>query len=74
MKLTREAMAHYLDPSFKNDLSAAGTAGWEVLGDDIEEMSMEMNPDTEQKKNILGETKTVANCRSASGKRAGATL
>lgn len=59
MKLTREAMAHYLDPSFKNDLSAAGTAGWEVLGDDIEEMSMEMNPDTEQKKNILGETKTV---------------
>ena len=34
MKLTREAMAHYLDPSFKNDLSAAGTADWEVLGDD----------------------------------------
>lgn len=59
MKLTREAMAHYLDPSFKNDLSAAGTADWEVLGDDIEEMSMEMNPDTEPKKNILGETKTV---------------
>ena len=59
MKLTREAMRNYLDPSFKNDLSAAGTADWEILGDDIEEMSVEMNPDTEQKKNILGETKTV---------------
>ena len=59
MKLTREAMRNYLDPSFKNDLSAASTADWEILGDDIEEMSVEMNPDTEQKKNILGETKTV---------------
>lgn len=59
MKLEREAMAHYLDPSFKNDLTTAGTVNWEVLGDDIEDMNMELNPDTEQKKNILGQTKTI---------------
>lgn len=55
MKLEREALAHFLDYSFKMD---ASTATWEVLGDDIEDMSMELNPDTETKKNILGQTKT----------------
>lgn len=47
MKLEREALRHYLDYSFKGE---AKTATWEVLGDDIEEMSMELNPDTEQKR------------------------
>lgn len=54
MKLEREALRHYLDYSFKGE---AKTATWEVLGDDIEEMSMELNPDTEQKRNILGKSK-----------------
>lgn len=58
MKLAREALAHYLDYSFKR---APETATWEILGDDIEEMAVELNPDTESKKNILGQTKTQDN-------------
>lgn len=57
-KLEREALAHYLDTTFGLD---ASKAVWEILGDDIEEMSMELNPDTEQTKNILGQTKTKDN-------------
>ena len=60
-KLNREALAHYLDTAFKTKASEAGSAVWELIGDDIEEMSVEMNPDTEQLKNILGQTKTIDN-------------
>ncbi|MDY4404730.1 hypothetical protein [Blautia sp.] len=58
MKLERAALAHYLDYSFGGK---ASTATWEIIGDDIEEMSMELNPDTETKKNILGQTRTQDN-------------
>lgn len=58
MKLNREAMAHYLDYSFGNTISSAT---WEIIGDDIEEMSVELNPDIETMKNILGQTKTTDN-------------
>ena len=58
MKLNREALAHYLDYSFKRVIS---TATWEIIGDDIEEMSNELNPDMETLKNILGQTKTKDN-------------
>lgn len=58
MKLNREAMAHYLDYSFGNTVSSAT---WEIIGDDIEEMSVELNPDIETMKNILGQTKTTDN-------------
>lgn len=58
MKLNREALAHYLDYSFKRVIS---TATWEIIGDDIEEMSNELNPDMETSKNILGQTKTKDN-------------
>lgn len=57
-KLNREAMAHFLDYSFK---LAAATATWEILGEDIEDMSVELNPDTETKKTILGKTKVTDN-------------
>lgn len=57
-KLNREALAHYLDYSFGGE---AESATWEIIGDDIEEMSVEMNPDTETLKNILGQTKTRDN-------------
>lgn len=57
-KLEREALAHYLDTTWK---MKPDTAEWEVLGDDIEEMSVELNPDTEQKKTILGKTRTTDN-------------
>lgn len=58
MKLNREALAHYLDYSFKRIISSAT---WEIIGDDIEEMSYELNPDMETVKNILGQTKTKDN-------------
>ena len=58
MKLEREALMHYLDASFKKTPT---TAEWAVLGDDIEEMSVELNPDTEQKRTILGKTVTADN-------------
>ena len=38
-----------------------GSAEWEIIGDDIEEMSNELNPDMETLKNILGQTKTKDN-------------
>ena len=38
-KLEREALMHYLDSTFKK---AADTADWVILGDDIEEMSVEL--------------------------------
>lgn len=62
-KLNREALAHYLSTGFKNKKAseAAQVDDWEVIGDDIEDMSVEMNPDTEQTKNILGQTKTTDN-------------
>ena len=61
-KLNREAMAHYLDTGWHSKYYSTGTTAvtpaWEIIGEDIEEMSVELNPDTEQFKNILGKTKT----------------
>lgn len=59
MKLPREALAHYLDTAWNKKVADASKAVFEILGDDIEEMSVEMNPETEQRKNILGQTKTI---------------
>ena len=61
MKLTREALAHYLDTAWNKKVADADKAIFESLGDDIEDMSVEMNPDTTQMKNILGQTKTTDN-------------
>lgn len=58
MKLEREALAHYLDYSFALNPESAT---WEILGDDIEEMAVELNPDTETKKTILGKTVVTDN-------------
>ena len=60
-KLEREALGHYLDSKFNTKLSQAAEAEFEIIGDDIEEMSVELNSDTEQIKNILGQTKTKDN-------------
>lgn len=51
MKLAREALMHYIDSSF-----GTGTATWFLIGKDIDDMSVELNSDTETTKNILGET------------------
>lgn len=51
MKLERKALAHYLDASF-----GGTSASWFLLGTDLEDLSVELNPDIESVKNILGET------------------
>lgn len=50
-KLERKALAHYLDSTFGGE-----AASWFLLGADIEELSVELNPDVETVSNILGET------------------
>ncbi len=60
-KLEREALGHYLDSKFNTKVAQAAEAEFEIIGDDIEEMSVELNSDTEQIKNILGQTKTRDN-------------
>lgn len=61
MKLNREAMMTYIDTGMHSSLSDVSSAVWEIIGDDIEDMSVELNSDTEQSKNILGETRTKDN-------------
>lgn len=55
-KLERKILATYIDASF------GGTnPSWFLVGKDIEEMSVELNPDVETVKNILGETSVKDN-------------
>lgn len=63
MKLERSALRHFLDTTFEND---AETAQWELIGDGIEEMMVELNPDVETVKDILGQSKTKDNGYEAS--------
>ncbi len=60
-KLNREALAHYLDTAWNKKVADASKAIFEILGDDIEEMSVEMNYDISQTKTILGQTRTRDN-------------
>ena len=55
-KLKREALAHYLETAWNKKVADANKAVFEILGDDIEDMSVEMNADTSQIKNILGQS------------------
>ena len=50
-KLERKALVHYLDSSFGGAQEA-----WFILGTDLEELAVELNPDVESVTNILGET------------------
>lgn len=57
-KIDRKYMGHLIDAG----LLCHGTASdWERLGKDLEEYNVELNPDTESKKNILGESSFVHN-------------
>ena len=60
-KLNREALAHYIDTAWNKKVADASKAVFEIIGDDIEEMSVELNADTSQGKNILGQTRTKDN-------------
>ena len=50
-KLKRQALLHYIDASF-----GGSTPKWFLIGKDIDSMAVELSPETETKKNILGET------------------
>ena len=52
-KLRRSALAHYLNAAFTD---SDAEAQWYLIGKDVEDMSIELNPQTETKKNILDET------------------
>ena len=52
MKLKRSALLHYINTKF----DTTSTKNWFLIGKDVEDMSVEMNPDTETVKNILDET------------------
>lgn len=52
-KIERKFLAHYIDTSFNGE-----SATFARLGKDLEEYAIEMNPDSETKKNILGENST----------------
>nr|DAG86528.1 MAG TPA: hypothetical protein [Caudoviricetes sp.] len=49
-KIDRKYMAHMVDAGF------GSTENWVRLGKDLEEYNVELNPDTETSKNILGES------------------
>lgn len=53
-KIERKFLKHYI-----NATPGEATATYEVLGKDLEEMNVELNPETEKKKNILGEVSIV---------------
>ena len=50
-KAERKYLVHYLNPAF----TTGDDATYVRLGKDLEEFSVELNPDVETKKNILGE-------------------
>ncbi len=56
-KLKRGALLHYLETHF--DVTTQETLSWYLIGKDVEDMSVELNPDTEVKKNILDETTVI---------------
>lgn len=61
-KIARKYMAHFLDSTF-----GGNTPSWYRIGADLEEYNVEMNPDTELRKNILGETAFTHNGYEVSG-------
>lgn len=58
MKAERKYLAHFLDAAFDTTYAAAD---YVRLGKDLEELSEELNPDVETKKNILGENSVIHN-------------
>lgn len=51
-KLERKYLMHYIDASF-------GSEVYERIGKDLEEYNIELNPDSETVKNIIGENSTT---------------
>lgn len=59
MKLKRGAMLHYLLSPFATTIPQS--PAWQLIGKDVSDMSVNMNPDTETIKNILDETDVIDN-------------
>ena len=59
--LNREAHVIAIDTAFNKKVADSSKAVFEIIGDDIEELNVEMNPDVERIKNIRGQTKTKDN-------------
>lgn len=59
--IERKYLAHYIDGAF-----SAENPAYVRLGKDLEEYSVELNPDVESKQNILGENSVVINGYEAS--------
>lgn len=57
-KLKRSYLLHFINANMKTNDS---NPNWFLIGKDIEDMSVELNPDTETKKNILDEVVTNDN-------------
>lgn len=62
-KAERKYLAHYIDSAFDTEYKAPA---YVRLGNDLEEYAIELNPDVETKKNILGENAVVVNGYDAS--------
>lgn len=58
MKAERKYLAHYIDSAFDTTYA---TPEYVRLGKDLEEYAIELNPDVETKKNILGENSVAVN-------------
>lgn len=56
MKAERKYLAHFIDAAFDTTYAAAE---YVRLGKDLEELSEELNPEVETRKNILGENSVV---------------
>ncbi len=52
-KLQRSALVHYVNTAFETTLTSPD---WYRIGKNVEDMSVELNPDVEATKNILDET------------------
>lgn len=57
-KVERKYLAHFIDAAFDTTFAASN---YVRLGKDLEEYAIELNPDIETKKNILGETSVNVN-------------
>lgn len=62
LQIVRKWMVHLLDASF-----GSGTPSWYRFGRDLQEYNVELNPDTEVRRNICGNTSFVHNGYEPSG-------
>ena len=61
-QIVRKWMVHFLDANF-----GSGTPAWYRFGRDLQEYNVEMNPDTETRKNICGNNTFIHNGYEQSG-------